>query len=388
MSSGDVGALGLLEELLGAVGDGAAWLRFLDALQRAISPDCLTFFAADARRDRPGFIAGPSLGVVAANFDDLLGDIRRPAAGELAVGSVQDVPEASGFYQTRFFEEVLAPAGAVPGTGLVVVTEHNAKPMRSATLVLPRKAGWAPRPADRALLETLAPHMVVARRLHLQLTDRQREEEALVSAFDRLLLGVVFLDEGGRISYANRSASELIGHAAGFASPNAVLDDHTRAWRELLTTNAPGALVQAPDDGRPVQVLDAPLEWSERDQLAASRFARAFFIADPKQSSGDLIQVLRELFGLTESETRLTALLLADTPLQDAARRLGITESTARGVLKSIFAKTGTNRQAELLRLLLRGPMGQLRTRDGMDARPEPEATGRTGRRPQPRARG
>ncbi|MEN8161730.1 MAG: hypothetical protein ABFS41_16795, partial [Myxococcota bacterium] len=156
----------------------------------------------------------------------------------------------------------------------------------------------------------------------------------------------------------------LIGHPAGFSEPGAILDDYTRAWRDLLAGEpGRGAIVQAPGDGRPIQVLDAPLEWKEGEELAAARFARAFFIADPKQRSGDPVQVLRELFGLTESETRLAGLLTADCSLKEAAGLLGITETTARGVLKSIFAKTGTNRQADLLRVLLRGPTGQLRTR-------------------------
>jgi hypothetical protein len=48
--------------------------------------------------------------------------------------------------------------------------------------------------------------------------------------------------------------------------------------------------------------------------------------------------------------------------------------STARGVLKSVFAKTGTRRQASLVSLILSAP-GQLRRAPPREPRPGP--TGR-----------
>jgi hypothetical protein len=53
------------------------------------------------------------------------------------------------------------------------------------------------------------------------------------------------------------------------------------------------------------------------------------------------------------------------TMLSEAAAQLGIAQSTARTVLGRILGKTGTRRQASLVRLLLSGP-AQLRS----DARP------------------
>ena len=44
-----------------------------------------------------------------------------------------------------------------------------------------------------------------------------------------------------------------------------------------------------------------------------------------------------------------------------AAERRGVSRNTARGQLKRIFAKTGTNRQAELVRMVLQGPAGYAR---------------------------
>jgi DNA-binding CsgD family transcriptional regulator len=247
----------------------------------------------------------------------------------------------------------------------------------AATIVLPRSPLWKPKPEDRALLAGLAPHMTIARRLHVQLSERARDAEALISAFDRLVLGVVFVCENERVSYANKSAAELLGVAPGFtdsatlASP--VPDERTRAWRRLLKSSAgedrSAMLFAHPDDGRPLQVLATRFAWGEHEGGAAARFGRAMFIGDPRQRSGDPAGVLHELFGLTRSEARLALLLVADCSVEEAAGLLGITLATARGVLKTVFAKTGTNRQASLVRLLLSGPPGHVRSENSDAAR-------------------
>lgn len=62
---------------------------------------------------------------------------------------------------------------------------------------------------------------------------------------------------------------------------------------------------------------------------------------------------LAELFELTPSEARLTQGLLAGKSLNEAALEQGITASSARTYLRSIFAKTQTNRQGELVSRIL-----------------------------------
>lgn len=59
------------------------------------------------------------------------------------------------------------------------------------------------------------------------------------------------------------------------------------------------------------------------------------------------------IYSLTGAETRLVTLIVGGASLAEAAARLRIQEPTARTYLKQIFAKTGTNRQAALVHLLL-----------------------------------
>lgn len=61
---------------------------------------------------------------------------------------------------------------------------------------------------------------------------------------------------------------------------------------------------------------------------------------------------LRTLFALTPAEARLCSSLSSGASLSIVAEELDISVHTARVHLKNILRKTGTRRQAELMRLL------------------------------------
>jgi DNA-binding CsgD family transcriptional regulator len=63
---------------------------------------------------------------------------------------------------------------------------------------------------------------------------------------------------------------------------------------------------------------------------------------------------LRELFGLTPAESRLALALFEGASLAEAAEGLTISRFTAQNHLARIFEKTGANRQATLIKLMMR----------------------------------
>jgi DNA-binding CsgD family transcriptional regulator len=65
------------------------------------------------------------------------------------------------------------------------------------------------------------------------------------------------------------------------------------------------------------------------------------------------IDLLQHHFGLAPAEARLAVHLVAGETLRSAAVKLSISYETARTCLKSIFDKTGTCRQAELVIVIL-----------------------------------
>ena len=77
------------------------------------------------------------------------------------------------------------------------------------------------------------------------------------------------------------------------------------------------------------------------------------FITDPEEAAVVRRESLRQDFGLTPAEAGFTREILKADGLQAAADRLGISLTTARTHLAHVFGKTGTRRQAELVRLIL-----------------------------------
>jgi DNA-binding CsgD family transcriptional regulator len=64
---------------------------------------------------------------------------------------------------------------------------------------------------------------------------------------------------------------------------------------------------------------------------------------------------LTRALGLTPTEVRLALHLAHGGTIAGYARQFGVTQSTARSQLKSVFAKTGVNRQASLVAMLRGG---------------------------------
>jgi len=65
---------------------------------------------------------------------------------------------------------------------------------------------------------------------------------------------------------------------------------------------------------------------------------------------------LMQLFGLSPAEARLLRALVQGTTLDDYARECDVRLTTLKTQLKSLFAKTGTHRQADLVRLVMDVP--------------------------------
>ena len=66
--------------------------------------------------------------------------------------------------------------------------------------------------------------------------------------------------------------------------------------------------------------------------------------------------LLAAAFGLSHAECRVASLLADGMPLKSIADALGVQYDTVRKQLTSIYQKTATNRQPELVRLLMNLP--------------------------------
>lgn len=365
---GDVAIDPAVLELIGAIYDGvlerSRWQRFVKLLSAALGGAATALVVQRSGPDRESiaFTEGFAIGPASGRTNPWRTWLRDAPVGH--VGLYREPGEAEA-RASALYRELLGPCGVgwAPWIGLVLARDELGP--CSHLVALPLLSGRALGEPAVSRVEQLAPHLLRAREIHLSLVRKGAAAEGLFGAMDRLQLGVLLLDEYGRVVFANRSACELTGIEDGHRISRADREAIRRWGREalrgsLLESMDPGtsgALVTPhPDDGRPLQVLVSPLATRAADLIPGIQVATAVFLGDPKRVPARAGEVLRALYGLSPGEERLALALAADRSLEEAAAELRIQLSTARGRLKRVFAKTGARRQASLVHLVHTAP--------------------------------
>ena len=219
---------------------------------------------------------------------------------------------------------------------------------------------------DVALLRALAPHAQRALQLHRRLMGAEAHAMALTEAVDRLPHGVVLVDRSAGVLGTNTAADTILAAHDGLDIDGCELRAGTnRDTRELRTIivrcataaadggiDASGVLqLHRPSGRRPLQVVVAPL--ARRGLAGTPAGAAIVYVTDPERLPLPTADDLRDLFGLTAAEARLALALVRGETLAEASQASGVRLETSRKRVKEIFVKTGTHRQAELVRVLI-----------------------------------
>ena len=103
--------------------------------------------------------------------------------------------------------------------------------------------------------------------------------------------------------------------------------------------------------GRPAFVAHlVPLRRAGLDIFSGA--AQLFYLTEVGRGAAPSAAILEALFDLSPAEAKVTRLLLSGGTVAGIASTHKIRPETVRGQLKSVFAKTGVRRQAELIQLL------------------------------------
>ncbi|NOZ93112.1 MAG: helix-turn-helix transcriptional regulator [Acidobacteria bacterium] len=288
--------------------------------------------------------------------------LRRPLK---MVISTRVVFREEDFHRSRVHRELLQPAGLVEAAGAAFLKERDLY----AALWMARRADSPPFTEEsRQFLRELFPHMDQAMTVHCRLLRAERLSGVMAGALDRLSTGVVLMDARACPLLINREAARISKSNDGFT----ILEDglaaathaHTTMLRKLVrqagaadreVDRPAGSALRLPrPSGRAdYQIVVLPLPRRCQPSDAGSIMA-VVFVTDPERSHTPIGHLIRDLFGLTEAEVRLVMELLPGKSLTEAAKSLGLSRNTVHSQLSAVFRKTGTGRQGELLRLVLR----------------------------------
>ncbi len=218
---------------------------------------------------------------------------------------------------------------------------------------------------EERLLCAIAPHLQRAVALNLRLGRIEMEREAAAEMLNRCNHGALLVDAEARILFANTLAEALLQQGTALTARGgrlaACVPAQTSALRAMIAggeDGVPGGLLALPRlDGGSLAVLILPTR-AETAWLTR-RPAAIVFVKDPHASGLPTREEIRMLFDLTPAQAGLAQEILRGDGVQAAAGRLGISRATARTHLLEVFQKTGTSRQAELVRVMLQQSLPQ-----------------------------
>lgn len=214
---------------------------------------------------------------------------------------------------------------------------------------------------EHAMLRRLAPHVAIAWQTARRSCVAQSDAKALRAALDSLPNAVAIVDRDLRVTSANDLAEELLdgrdrvrlheGKLVGRGTEGALATGIEDVLRDVRSGHAqPMRTVAVARDGDdPLSIVLTPLGAGPKRR--ASRLLVIF--ANPSRSVQVDPDRVAALHGLTKVEADLAAALVEGLTVTEFADRRGCAEQTARTHLKRVLEKTRTNRQTDLVRLLL-----------------------------------
>jgi DNA-binding CsgD family transcriptional regulator/PAS domain-containing protein len=286
----------------------------------------------------------------------LMHPVGEPVTAEMLVGEQE-------LLESRIYQEFWKPRGIrYLATIELLRTAH-----RSVGAAVTRKE-WQPAygASDLALLRLLAPHLIRAVTISDVLDLRTLKSEMLEATLDSLAAGVFLTARDSRIVYMNAAAERQLktGNALRVVNNRLSAADLrarpalSKAIDEAATCEADagsgGHTLAIPDsEGAGYVATLLPLERGRRQSLIAPFAASvAVFMQNPAEVPLMPGEAFAKLYRLTGGELRVLLVLARGVSAKEAADMLGIGEATVRTHLQRMFSKTGTSRQADLLRLL------------------------------------
>jgi DNA-binding CsgD family transcriptional regulator len=265
------------------------------------------------------------------------------------------------FLNSRFYKEWCRPRGLRHSLGVVVRSGS-----RVIVLVANRlKTQPCYSDGDSRLFRSLIPHVCQALEIAEAVGLRTMRSEAFKATLDTLSAGIYLIDRQGCLIYINHAAKgqikagnvlRIANNRLSSASAEEALD------RAIATACSDSAGERAATIALPLQkdggtgLIATVLAFKRGEcRRLATPFAAAcaVFVQDPRVAPLVPAEALARLFGLTPAQLDVVLALTAGRSPQEVADGLGIALSTVKWHLLKIFEKTGTSRQADLVRLVV-----------------------------------
>lgn len=221
------------------------------------------------------------------------------------------------------------------------------------------------RPDDLRRMRLVLPHLrrafLIARLLDLHTV----RADAFAEAMDGLSTGVFFVNPAGHLVHANAAGQAMLdardpvmlsaGHlvTSEHAMLEAVRQAFAAALDQTIVVDAPKVSVAlAGRNGRHFTAHVLPLTSGARKEAVTSAATAVMFLREATVDIPAAIGAASQLYSFTPAETRVLTALVEVGSAAALPGMLGVARRTVQTHLEHLFEKTGTKRQAELVRLI------------------------------------
>jgi DNA-binding CsgD family transcriptional regulator/PAS domain-containing protein len=282
------------------------------------------------------------------------------------VGSVASFSAVVGeaHCQGQFYDEWLRPQGYVDN--VFVNLERSNSSHASFAVMRHERQGLVDTDAKRRL-ELLYPHLQRAITLS-KLVDLRKSEASMWSRLlDSAAIAFFLTDSLGRVLQTNERAQAILAQGDLLMTLNGRLAarDHTadRTFRSFLhlaetgdcMVGGTGTAFALPGRGNRDHVAHLlPLRSTPHRKLfdGPSSASVAVFVRPLVLDTKSGLDLAAHRYGLTPRETQVLRGIVEVGGVSPVATLLGISDRTVKAHLQSIFSKTGTARQVELVKLV------------------------------------
>jgi DNA-binding CsgD family transcriptional regulator len=277
------------------------------------------------------------------------------------VASSTELVAQGELHKTCFYREWLRPQGFVDM--LQAGLDKSANGFVQLCFMRSSESGMFDS-AARDRLRLIIPHL---RRAVLvgQLVERTTAQAATFGdALDGICAGLFLVDAGGQIVHANASGQAMLAQGVLVRGSGGKLTTYdTRAaqglneifraaGRDHADLGPQGGAV--PLTGRSGEHYVAhvlPLSAGAR-RLAGAGAVAAMFVQKASRDLPSPHNAIAKLYKLTPTELRVLSGIVQVGGVPEVAEAMGISASTVKTHLRRLFAKTGTDRQADLVKLV------------------------------------
>jgi DNA-binding CsgD family transcriptional regulator len=296
-----------------------------------------------------------------ANLDPVMAAMFSREIGDVA--SATELVPRSEFVESPFYKDWARPQGWIKSVQANL--DKSPKSFVYLSLWCNETGGLADGPAvDR--LRLLASHLRRAILLR-QIVDRHTAEAAtLGDTLDGIGPGLFFLNADAEILESNANGRAMLeqGTPVRAHGGRLVLADRSasRGLAEILCgfqggsaarTARPASVLLSAHASEPFIAHVAPLiEGMRRSTGSAYTAVAAVFVQKASFELPSSREVIAKTYKLTPTELRVLLAIVEVGGVPKVSETIGVSLSTVRTHLRQLFAKTGTDRQADLVKLV------------------------------------